>query len=122
MIKINSSSSLCGQACLGTILKCTLQQAINLIGHTHGTYTWEMARFFDTEFNEPTRGIPNKYSLCRVNFKNIGISHWVLYKKGKIYDPTIGDWLRLKDWQDHFAEIIPYITSYAEIKKIIVRF
>ena len=117
MILQPENSSLCGQCCLATILGTTLEHAILLIGHSHGTYPKELAKHFKCDTVVLTRGIPSKYSLCKVHFETKKQTHWVLFKDFKVYDPCAGQWLPVEVWEECFAHVIPRITSYIEIKE-----
>lgn len=115
MIKQPEKSSLCGQCCLGTILNISLDEAINLIGHKHGTRTKELIKHFKTDGNRLKRMFLADYSLCKVHYNTTKETHWVIYKDGNIYDPLVGDWLRHAQWMGKFAEHRPRITSSIEI-------
>lgn len=100
MIKQPQKSSLCGQCCLGTILNISLEEAIKLIGHKHGTRTRELARHFKTNKDKLTKFTLYSYSLCRVHYGKEKNTHWVLWRNRQIYDPIIGEWISCGEWQE----------------------
>ena len=115
MIKQPKKSRLCGQCCLGTILGITLEKAIRLVGHKQGTYPKELAKHFKCDTLKLTKGKPSEYALCKVHFKNLDGTHWVLYRGFMVYDPNIGDWVPFELWEDEMSHVVPRITSFIKI-------
>jgi len=115
MIKQPKYSSLCGQCCLGTILGISLNHSISLVGHKGGTRIKELSKHFDCNSDRLKIGKPVNYSICKVHYKKLKGTHWILFKESNIYDPNIGYWVKFEDWEDAFSHVEPRITSYLEI-------
>ena len=100
-------SKMCGQACLAMLCGISLEEAVALIGHAHGTKTKEIIqalRILGVKVNSDRLiriglrkgGFPTT-CLCRViAFKEdrkalkeiYNWSHWVVLHEGRIYDPA----------------------------------
>jgi hypothetical protein len=109
-------SSLCGQCCLSYILDVDLNQSCILVGHPKATKSKELMAHLGNSRNK--RGYPDKdsVSLCVQRSKVIKRSnwHWIVYDRGYIYDPTIGELIPEEVYFEKFPDL--KITSYFRIK------
>lgn len=115
MILQDNTTKTCGQCCLAEILGITLEESILLIGHDRGTTSKQLTQHFNSAPNK--RGIPSVYALCKLRWKKDNGDmepnwHWILHKDGQIYDPGLGQYLRI---DGYFNAVDARITSYFEI-------
>lgn len=87
-------SSLCGQACLASILETTLDVAVQLVGHDHGTQTRDLVAALRKAGLRPASrlivGEPRGLSIVKVidPIDPKGDWHWVVFDYGIIHDPS----------------------------------
>lgn len=121
-----AGSKLCGHCIVAMILGTSLEEAVKLIGHEHGTTLQELASAcapmvridrFLTRSNTVQK-LPEyavlRYRYGRPTEKN---SHWVLLWNCEwIYDPSIDEPYRLGfDYYDMTHDDSVRITSFAQI-------
>lgn len=91
-------SFLCGQTCVAMLSDITIDQAIAVFGKSGKTNTKDMSNALlsmdiphKTPLKRafPTKEIPSP-SILKVSWFDNNGSHWVIYKKGKVYDPAKG--------------------------------
>ena len=93
------NSRLCGQSCVAMASGLTLEQAIELFGHRHGTTTKDLVRVLrenevpcDSRLRVIRRNIIPARSILKVQFDVPGRKtpawHWVLAWDGEIHDPA----------------------------------
>lgn len=110
-------SRLCGQAVIATILGCTIEEAIRLVGHRHGTKNAELRAALASRAIHlgPVRltahhDLPERavLRLSRPYGKNW---HWCLRWDGETYDPA-GMGIHIDRLKEGWS-----ITSFMEITK-----
>lgn len=114
-------SSLCGQSCVAMVTGKTLEEVIEIFGTRGQTNTKKLCTALKTiqDFT-PVRltRVSNTSVLPYLCILKIlwadGRSHWVVYKKKKIYDPAVG--VYKLDKYELKIEGKGRITSYLEIK------
>lgn len=107
-------SSLCGQACVAMAAGVSLDRAIEVIGHSHGTYTRDVIAGLRSlgigcgdRLHRVSRKLPVLPQRCIVAMHSPRrrLEHWMLSWDGEMFDPE-GRWPDLPGWT---------ITSYLEI-------
>ncbi len=88
-------SRLCGQACIAMIANISIGEAINLIGHSHGTHTKEIIQALKTlgipcEVNRLTvrrgKDWPER-AVVKIPHPEGSGWHWVVLDGFCVYDP-----------------------------------
>ena len=119
-------SSLCGQACVATILGIDLEQAITLVGHSHGTKPRELSETlrkhglpcFVRRVRYTGGTLPTKAFLALSTPGTRSRYHWALLDDGIVYDPSLvtpwylAEYLKLYNGSFGF----PRLTSYLPIE------
>lgn len=107
-------SSLCGQACVAMAAGVSLDRSIEIIGHSHGTWTRDVIRGLRAlgvgcadRLHRVSRKMPvlPRRCLVAVQSPRRKLEHWMLSWDGVMLDPA-GRWPALQGWT---------ITSYLEI-------
>jgi hypothetical protein len=86
-------SSLCGQACIAMLLRCSLIEACSIVRRSGGTKTEDLARalrkrgFPVNDRLSPWRGALPERAVLKVRFQGRARFHWVLAHKGLVFDP-----------------------------------
>lgn len=90
--------STCGQACIAMIKDKTIEEVIKDMktdGPTSIGQLIEILDYYNIKHAEKNvriskkNPVPSEYSILTVH-TNGGYTHWVLYYKGKYYDPEFG--------------------------------
>ena len=85
-----NSPTTCGQACIATLLRISLEEAIKLVGHDGITTDEEivavLAPYTTINFKsgKPTEGI----ALQKHRSPDGKREHWTIYDKGRVLDPA----------------------------------
>lgn len=103
LVKQPKDSNLCGQACVAMLCGLTLEQAILLVGTRGKTHTKPLKkalRAFGVHCGDRrVRGMPNKDETALLFWKGGGTKgHWMVWHKGKYYDPVAGVFRRVPRW------------------------
>ena len=93
LVRQPKGSNLCGQACVATICKVTLDEAIMVMrtkGCTNGKQIIQALRQLGvTSSDKMIRGKPIGSAIVKFTHPD-GKSHWVLVYNSKYYDPFYG--------------------------------
>lgn len=87
----------CGQTCVAMLLGCSIETAINLVGHARPTQMYELLRAINTRLAVPLR--ENKFyrfpmapevltALWRCRQQDGWRSHWMVIHAGEVFDPA----------------------------------
>lgn len=100
-IRQPEDTNLCGQACVAMLCEITLEEAVMLVRTRGATRTCDLKRAIramglDTA-ERRKRGMPDKSQTALLYFqsKERDKAHWVLWRKGKYYDPSAGVFRKL---------------------------
>lgn len=97
-IRQPKGSNLCGQCCVAMVAEITIEESIELFGSKGRTTTRDLIdallkkgiRTKNLVLYRIKKGqLPSDNSILKVLWKD-GRSHWVVYRKGKVYDPAYG--------------------------------
>lgn len=91
------NSKACGQACIAMLAGVNIEEVIKVM-HTKGSTTIgqliEALDYYEIRHSERNKRIskknPNYSETCILTVHMPNYSHWVLYFKGKFYDPEFG--------------------------------
>jgi hypothetical protein len=97
LIRQPENSSLCGQACVATIVGVSLEESIAVFGTKGGTRTKQVIAALRKLGIKCGDGLVSlkksqKPPLCIVkqHFDDCKHTHWVVYNNGLYYDPDVG--------------------------------
>ena len=119
-IKQPKGSSLCGQSCVAMITDMTLDESIEIFGSRGQTNTKQVINALRTRVSitaerlTRVKGPLPELCIVKILWENKG-SHWVIHKKGKIYDPAIGVYKLLK-YKEMIKKVPGKMTSYIKIE------
>ena len=92
-------TELCGQACVAMVANEKLDNVVNIfckVSATRPTDVLQALVYYGIKIgsehlNKYTKGIKlPKLALVLVKFRGKKVGHWVIYNRGKIYDPSLG--------------------------------
>lgn len=89
-------SNLCGQTCIAMIAGLSLEQSIKLFNSSDCTTTKQLKQVLNIchintgEKLERLKKEQQPYTTCILKITWGNKSHWVVYNKGKVYDPALG--------------------------------
>jgi len=115
------TDSTCGQTCIAYIVGVSVDDVISVIGKKKGTYGTDLKKALKV-YN-----VPHSDKMIRISKKTIkpdhcivGMQnnlkregHWVIFRKGKYYDPGNGTILSQQEFRDGYIDWRE--TSYIEI-------
>ncbi len=115
LVRQPGGSSLCGQACIATICKVSLDEACKLAGTKGCTTTKQLIQAL-TQMGMCTaprlkRGMPES-GLAILKVTHRWRSHWVIWKNGKFYDPAAGVFRGLPSYLQNSK-----VTSHLRIER-----
>lgn len=95
LVRQPTGSNQCGQACVATLCGLTLDEAIALMGTKGKTRTKQLVEALLAKSVicgcRLKRGFPPDDQTAILKFKHSdGQGHWVVWHKGKYYDPQAG--------------------------------
>jgi hypothetical protein len=114
LVRQPDGSALCGQSCVAMLADVSLDEAIEAVGHEHGTRTSELRQALASlgvrtasRCRRISRACPAypPTALLVARKNDFRRSHWMVMKDGVVYDPE-GAWPRYDGWK---------ITSYLEV-------
>jgi hypothetical protein len=91
LIRQPANSSLCGQSCVAMVLGVSLRKAILLTRRKGVTRISDLSRAMRktrVEYKRFTRTAPPR-SIVFVKWNSQKVGHWVVYFRGRIYDPQL---------------------------------
>ncbi len=127
-----AGSRLCGQTCVAMVAGVSIDKAVEVIGHTHGTRTREISAglnklgfLCDSKLKVLSKTKPLLEQLpdlaivnsrWKAEHRKTPGGHWVVWHDGRVYDPEFNfvdkvpkqEWLTNKDWR---------LTSFAAVEK-----
>lgn len=109
------NSQLCGQACVASLLGVSLEDAIEKVGHSHGTKTKEIASALELTKNRRVRGVAKIPSLISIRRGKERNWHWVLYEGDVVMDPSLPWKVDFLPWFKLLLETGGRITSYLDL-------
>jgi hypothetical protein len=96
LVRQPPNSNLCGQACIATIFGITLEEAIKAVGKKGKTYGSDLRRAIQSLGGDATAmvRVKNEHVVPAgtgiIKFKQGKAGHFVVFNKGKYYDPASG--------------------------------
>ena len=82
------SSTTCGQACIATLLDCSLDEAILKVGHGGITNEAELKSVLNSERFEFGKPPKDCVAICKHQEPNGPRAHWTVWNHGKVLDPA----------------------------------
>lgn len=99
LVKQPKGSSLCGQACVAMLAGVSLEESTETFrtkGCTRYKALIQALRQLGVESAEKWKmGHPTGDAIIRFTNQELGCSHWVVFFKGKYYDPAGGVYRKL---------------------------
>lgn len=121
LVRQPAGSDLCGQACIATLCNITLDEACMLVrtkGATRTKHLKRALRAMSVDHDERRkRGPLPQTALLYFQSKDRSAAHWVVWHKGKYYDPAAGVFRKLPrhledaDLTSHLAIRLPYFAA-----------
>jgi len=117
LVRQPKGSNLCGQACVATLCEITLDEAIMLTRKRGKTRTCDLKqalRAMGMSTAERRKvGMPDRHETALLFFKSKDGKwcHWVLWHKGKYYDPQAGVFRKLPRYLED-ADMASHLRVY----------
>lgn len=112
-------SNLCGQACVATVTGVDLEDAITAVGTRGKTNTAKLKKGLHRLGvrcdARRTRGFPPKTVTAFLYWKSDDHAHWMVWHKGKYYDPAAGVFRKPPQHTiDGGARVTSYLKVYLD--------
>ena len=119
------SDKTCGQTCVAFIAAVSVDDVVKVVGTdkgTHGTDLIRALKFLDIACSDKLIRISRnkqkpKYCIVRIHWPNDEGGHWVVFRKGRYYDPGDGVIKTYEEIVSDYEGVRE--TSYIEIHKSI---
>lgn len=113
------NSSTCGHYCLSMLCKKPVKEIISIIGHQKATYVTDIRKVLKKLGYKSSKSLKRVYNIeklpevaiLRLKWKGLINGHWMLWYKGKLYDPS-SDIRYIESLHIHGATITSYLKIY----------